>query len=62
MRRDINKLIKQKALQGDIEFFRSVSLSAFNNSADKVDTGTVSAKQAIDNDSLIECSLDCPEE
>ena len=58
MKRDINKLIHQKALQGDTEFFKSVSLTAFNSEAEKVDCGTVTVKDT-DEDSFIE---DCPEE
>lgn len=58
MKRDINKLVRQKALQGDTEFFKSVSLTAFNSESENVDTGTVTVKDS-DEDSFIE---DCPEE
>ena len=58
MKRDINKLIRQKALQGDESFFKSVSLSAFSCESEKVDNGTVTVKDT-DEDSFIE---DCPEE
>lgn len=58
MKRDINKLIHQKALQGDTDFFRSVSLTAFNSESEKVDCGAVTVKDPDDN-AFIE---DCPEE
>ena len=58
MKRDINKLVRQKALQGDIDFFKSVSLSAFSDNSDHIDTGTVTVKDS-EEDSFIE---DCPEE
>ena len=58
MRRDIGKLIRQKALQGDTEFFKSVSLTAFSSESKKVDCGTVTVKDSDDN-AFIE---DCPEE
>ena len=58
MKRDINKLIRQKALQGDTDFFKSVSLTAFNSESEKVDCGTVTVKDSDDN-AFIE---DCPEE
>lgn len=58
MKRDINKLIRQKALQNDMDFFKSVSLAAFNSESEKVDTGTVTVKDSDDN-AFIE---DCPEE
>lgn len=58
MKRDINKLIRQKALQGDESFFKSVSLSAFNSESEKADNGNVTVKDTDDN-AFIE---NCPEE
>ena len=54
MKRDINKLIRQKALQGDTDFFKSVSLTAFNRDSEKVDCGAVTVK---DNIAVIDYNL-----
>lgn len=62
MKRDINKVIRQKALQGDIDFFKSVSLSAFSNHAENVDFGTVTKQADFDENDVVDCSLECPEE
>ena len=56
MKRDINKLIRRKALQGDTDFFKSVSLTAFNSESEKVDCGTVTVKDTDDNAFIEDCS------
>lgn len=56
MKRDINKLIRRKALQGDTDFFKSVSLTAFNRDPEKVDCGTVTVKDSDDNAFIEDCS------
>lgn len=55
MRRDIDKLIRQKALQGDTDFFRRISLSAFSDK-DHVDTCTVTVNKTDDNAIIVEDS------